>query len=188
MSVDFFHPKGAPMRFIPTVLMRLFVSLSFLVFLAACSTEESVSDSALMSQVTQVWRFSAGSAPLSFLAESGKCAQNLPQSSLSQGYCFNEVPAAEITVSDVSNGTPAICVATHLAGTASDAAALIVDFNGNYVSEVSGNGSRQSIDVLRIGRHRVYVGFPNGAVGQKVTLRLALLSQFSLQAPACNLR
>lgn len=179
---------GEPMRFIPSVLNRLVLTICSFSLLSACSTEAADSGSTVLSHSTQVWRFASGSSPLSLVGSSGSCAVNLPASFLSQGYCFNEVPAAEITVSETAQSAAAYCVATHLPGMAPNAAALLVDANGNYVSEVNGSGSRQTIDVLKAGRYRLYVGFPTAAAGQKVTLRVALLSQFSLQAPACNLR
>ena len=171
------------MKFIHSV----FVMMSF--SLAACSNDSQTFDSKLASHVTQNWTVSPTSEPMSMLAESGPCAENLPTSGFSAEYCFNSVPALSVNVVGSGGSMTAFCVATHLPGMSSDAALLVVDAQGQFVSEVTGQGTKQLIDSFaRPGRYTVYVGFPTSAPSQRATVRMAPLAKFALSSPACSFR
>lgn len=169
---------------------RAFGLLILSAIFVACSSEIPGLDSQVNSHSTQSWSYTAGTQPMSMVAESGNCANNLSDSSFVSGYCFNEIPAVVLNLTmGQDNKMVGFCLATHLPGMSNSAALLVVDAAGNSVSELIGNGTLQMIDgISRTGRYKFYVGFPTSASGQKVTLRIAALSQFSLSAPACNLR
>lgn len=158
-------------------------------FAVSCSDGSYQPYAQVASHVTQNIQLTAQSQPISLVVQSGSCASNLPQTSLTDNYCFNPVAAASVTIVSVGDSAPAFCVATHLAGMAPEAALLVVDANGRYVSEASGRGDTQIFDSLaKPGRYTFYVGFPSSAAGQKATIRIAKLSSFSLRSPACSLR
>ncbi len=166
------------------------LSKSLLLVLVGCGQGIESSESVLASHSTQNWSVNAASQPLTMVAESGECMSNPPQTGFAAGYCFNKVPAARVTVNVGLGGTMSgFCVATHLPGMASQAALLVLDSQGQLVSEVTGNGSLQLIDSFaRSGIYTLYVGFPMNSGAQKVTLRVAPLSRFAVSSPACNLR
>lgn len=165
----------------------LFVMMSF--SLAACANESQIFDSRFASHVTQNWTVSPTSEPMSMLAESGTCAENLPKSGFSAGYCFNSVPALSVNVVGSGGSMTAFCVATHLPGMSSEAALLVVDAQGRFVSEVTSNLNFQMIDsFVRPGRYTVYIGFPTSAPSQRATVRMAPLAKFALSSPACTFR
>jgi len=162
---------------------------SLLLALVGCGQDLKIPESGLASHATQNWSVSGVSQPLSMVAESGACLTQLPSNSFASDYCLNAVPAARISVSSAAAGTMvAFCLATHLPGMASQAALMVVDAQGNLVSEVTSNGNMQMIDTFtRSGTFTVYVGFPTGVSNQRVTVRVAPLSKFAVSSPACNL-
>jgi hypothetical protein len=158
--------------------------------LTACSAESTPAQSNLASQATQFLTFNPETPPITVLAESGPCAQGLASSysTFVQNYCFNEIPAIQLDVTAIGISRTAFCVATHLPGMAFEAAVLVVDMEGRYVSEATGSGALQMIDSLGVGRYLFYVGFPSSGPGQKAKIRVAATSQFSMASPACTLR
>jgi hypothetical protein len=108
---------------------------------------------------------------------------------LSSGYCFNEVPFAEVSVSLSSGKLITACVATHLPGGVSDAALLVVDLQGRYVAEALGQAGFQVVaSIAGPGQFKVYVGFPSATAGQSVKVLLAASQQFATANAACSLR
>ncbi|MEY2986568.1 MAG: hypothetical protein RJB13_89 [Pseudomonadota bacterium] len=159
------------------------------VLAVGCSDGVHQLDAQLASQVTQNIQFTAQSQPVALVVESGACATHLPRTSLTSDYCFNPVAAVNLNIISIGASSPAFCVATHLAGMASEAALLVVDSNGQYVSEASGRGNTQVVDTFsKAGRYTFYVGFPSSAAGQKATLRIAALNSLAMRSPACSLQ
>ncbi|NBX16822.1 MAG: hypothetical protein EBR09_05595 [Proteobacteria bacterium] len=156
-----------------------------------CSTDLVTPDSSVASQATQRWTFNPSSGAVSSFAESAaQCAGNFPSTSLSSGYCFNPVPVAEISaVTDVGQ-IISICVATHDQGSAATAALVVVDQNGEFVSEAFGKGRMQVLATLAgSGKFKVYAGFSSAGEGQRVKVLAGFSSQFSIASvAACNLR
>jgi hypothetical protein len=168
-------------------------STAFFLFLsvmtAACSTADELGDSRVLSQATQNIQWNGQSQPVNLVVESGACATNLPKTSLTDTYCFNPVAAINFNLISTGDSRPAFCVATHLAGMAPEAALLVVDSSGRYVSEASGRMTTQVFDTLsQLGQYRFYVGFPSAAAGQKATIRIGKLSSFAMRSPACSWR
>lgn len=165
------------------------LGIGLCVFAVGCSNGLEQLDAQLASQVTQNIQFTSQSQPVNLVVESGACASNLPRTSLTSDYCFNSVAAMSLNIVSMGGSAPAFCVATHLAGMAPEAALLVVDSNGQYVSEASGRGNTQVFDTFsKVGRYTVYVGFPSSAPGQKATIRIAPLNSLAMRSPACSLR
>jgi len=161
--------------------------IGFCVFAVGCADGVGHSEAQLASRVTQNIQFTAQSQPVSLVVESGACARNLPQTSLTSDYCFNPIAAVSLNIVSIGSSAPAFCVATHLAGMSPEAALLVVDSNGQYVSEASGRGNTQVFDkFFKTGRYTFYVGFPFSTAGQKATIRIAPLSSFAMRSPACS--
>ncbi|NBW80472.1 hypothetical protein EBR21_01840 [bacterium] len=172
--------------------MKAFLLSTFLVstlLFAACGRNEDNNLSRLASQSPLNWGVSAVSGPVSTVAESGNCATNLPQTVIVNNYCFNEVPVAIVSTSLGRTNLATLCVATHSPGSASEAALLVVDEDGQYVAESIGKGGFQVLATLvGSGRYKVYVGFPDAAAGQRVKVLAGRSEQFTLTTSACTLR
>ena len=159
------------------------------VFAVGCSDGGDHLEAQLASQVTRDIQFTAQPQRVDLVVESGACATNLPQTILTPNYCFNAVPVINLNVTSLGASDPSFCVATHLSVMAPEAALLVVDSNGQYVSEASGRGNTQVFDkFVKTGRYTFYVGFPSSAAGQKATVRIALLNNSAMRSPACSWR
>jgi hypothetical protein len=167
----------------------IFVLVSSL-FAVACSTDAAVENSSFSSQVTQSWSFNPASGAVSAFAESSDaCASQIPSTSLSSGHCFNPTPVAEISASVAVGQILSLCVATHEQGSASSASLVVLDQNGQLVSEAFGNGRMQIIATFAgSGRFKVYAGFASPAAGQRVKVLAGFSQQFAISSTACTLR
>lgn len=173
--------------------MKAFLRTQFLFLLAfmviGCSTQAEQQDARFLSHSTQQWNFSSASGSFSAFAESESCATDLPSVSLGSGFCFSPVPVAIINTPVNAGQLFGVCVATHLAGSADQAALVVVDSRGNYVSEGFGRGDLQVLASLNSGnQYKVYVGFPTNAAGQRVKVISAATNQFALSGVACSLK
>jgi hypothetical protein len=171
-------------------MFKLLLILISSLFAVSCSTESNELDSTLTSHVTQKWSINPTSPVVSALAEySSACANNLPSPSLALGHCFNPTPIAELSTSLDLGRIVTLCVATHESGSANVASLLVVDQNGQLVSEGFGNGRMQVVATLASsGRFKVYAGFGPAAASQRVKVLAGISSQFSISSTACTLR
>lgn len=174
-----------------TMAHSILLSLGFSAALATvgCGAQQPLQTSTLQSQSTQRWSISDNSPVVTTYAESGSCAPNLQQASLVGEFCFNAIPVAEISVSVSSGKLTSLCVATHLSDSATDAALVVVDRQGQIVAESLG---RQNFQILASlpgnGTYRVFAGFPTATPGQKVKVLAGRSEQFALGTAACSAR
>lgn len=167
----------------------ILLSLGFTALFAtvSCAAHQPFQISKLLSQNTQRWTITDSSPVVTMFAESGSCAPNLQQASLVGEFCFNAIPVAEISVSLSSVKITSLCVATHLPDSASDAALIVVDRQGQIVAEALGKQSFQILATLAgNGTYRVFAGFPTATPGQKVKVLAGRSEQFALGAEACS--
>lgn len=166
----------------------VFVAAS--VMFTACSTDADLQTSDFSSQVTQSWNFNSGSSAASAIAESSdNCATNLPEASLASGHCFNPTPVADVVSSAGVGPLLTLCVATNVAGSASQASLIVVDQQGRLASESFGNGSMQVLATVPSGsRYKVYVGFPSAGAGQRVKVLAGFTAKFSVNSIACSFK
>ncbi|NBO39488.1 hypothetical protein EBU99_12995 [bacterium] len=159
------------------------------VFFTGCSNQMNDNSFQLMSHTTQNVTLTSASEPVSFNAESGNCATNLPTAMINNDYCFNEIPVAQVQINASSSELFSVCVATHLVGAAQNAAVLVVSDRGAIEGEGFSNGDSEVLATFSgAGRYKIFVGFPQNSGVQKVKVLAGRTTSFQVASPACSLR